>query len=134
MTRICEKHKLYGDLSKCMCGDCYDKRRRAEAEKRNRTMISYLKAQHPTIREFVRQEMWKETEGRSVHFAACVRSKTDREKFVVHEHGNGCQTGGFASLDNGRATMHIAEVTCGNCQKNLGRAIKEYDLRWPDQP
>ena len=61
MTRICEKHKLYGNISNCWCGDCYDKRRRAEAEKRNRTMISYLKAQHPTVREFVRQKMWSST-------------------------------------------------------------------------
>lgn len=113
---------------------------RMDASERHNILVRYITNQdrkhshlHPNLMsDFILSDRFGKTDSYDVvHFGVGKMQKADSAKcpdgvatgYAITSLS--CNTGGNASEENGRATMSITKVTCGNCKNNIRKAAKQ---------
>ena len=127
----CRKNQRFNTTGECSCSGCWDNKRKVWTEERNALLVRYLTALPKTHAfvlsdDFILNNLVTERCGHEViHFGVGIKNDEGEYELIHPYKGIACRSGGHASIENGRVTMHISKVTCGNCRMNLGRAAKE---------
>ena len=107
---------------------------RMKPSERNNILVRYITNQdkknihlHPNLMsDFILSDRFGKTDSDDiVHFGVGKMQKTNGIATGYAITSLSCNTGGTATEENGRATMSITKVTCGNCKNNIRKAAKQ---------